>query len=45
MEKHCANWTLLLVLCGLLPLASQAGRQMPKLSDKKLCADSECSRE
>lgn len=23
---------------------SDAGRQMPKLSDKKLCADSECSR-
>ncbi|XP_077062375.1 melanoma-derived growth regulatory protein [Siphateles boraxobius] len=43
MEKHFTNWTLLLVLCGLLPLASQAGRQMPKLSDKKLCADSECS--
>uniref|UniRef100_A0A671SEA0 Uncharacterized protein n=1 Tax=Sinocyclocheilus anshuiensis TaxID=1608454 RepID=A0A671SEA0_9TELE len=32
MEKHCASWTLLL-----------AGRQMSKLSDKKLCADSECS--
>ncbi|XP_067296066.1 melanoma-derived growth regulatory protein [Pseudorasbora parva] len=43
MEKPCTNWTLLLVLCGLLPLATQAGRQMPKLSDKKLCADSECS--
>ncbi|XP_037603564.1 melanoma-derived growth regulatory protein [Sebastes umbrosus] len=26
----------------LLP-TSEAGRQMPKLSDKKLCADSECS--
>ncbi|XP_016309552.1 melanoma-derived growth regulatory protein-like [Sinocyclocheilus anshuiensis] len=24
---------------------SEAGRQMSKLSDKKLCADSECSRE
>ncbi|XP_058632613.1 melanoma-derived growth regulatory protein isoform X2 [Onychostoma macrolepis] len=43
MEKHSANWTLLLVLCGLLPLNTEAGRQMPKLSDKKLCADSECS--
>ncbi|XP_056314558.1 melanoma-derived growth regulatory protein [Danio aesculapii] len=43
MEKHCANWTFLLVLCGSLPLAIQAGRHMPKLSDKKLCADSECS--
>uniref|UniRef100_A0A8C1YFW9 MIA SH3 domain containing n=1 Tax=Cyprinus carpio TaxID=7962 RepID=A0A8C1YFW9_CYPCA len=45
MEKHGANWTLLLVLCGLLPLNTQAGRQMPKLSDNKLCADSECSRD
>lgn len=35
---------LLLSLCLLLPF-SEAGRQMAKLSDKKLCADSECSRE
>ncbi|XP_068187911.1 melanoma-derived growth regulatory protein [Antennarius striatus] len=27
----------------LLLQVSESGRQMPKLSDKKLCADSECS--
>ncbi|XP_066518154.1 melanoma-derived growth regulatory protein [Hoplias malabaricus] len=43
MDRLCANWLLILVLCGLLPLPSQAGRQMPKLADKKLCADAECS--
>ncbi|CAL8268081.1 unnamed protein product [Merluccius merluccius] len=31
-----------LLVCVLLPL-SDAGRQMPKLSDKKRCADSDCS--
>ncbi|XP_058484224.1 melanoma-derived growth regulatory protein [Solea solea] len=31
-----------LSLC-LLMASSEAGRQMPKLADKKLCADSECS--
>ncbi|XP_055056425.1 melanoma-derived growth regulatory protein [Misgurnus anguillicaudatus] len=41
MEGH--NWTFLLVLCCLLPLATPAARHMPKLSDKKLCADSECN--
>ncbi|KAL6463387.1 hypothetical protein MHYP_G00277780 [Metynnis hypsauchen] len=43
VEGRYANWPLILVLCGLLPLDTQAGRQMPKLSDKKLCADAECS--
>ncbi|CAL8364654.1 unnamed protein product [Lota lota] len=33
---------LSLLVCVLLPL-SEAGRQMPKLSEKKLCADSDCS--
>lgn len=31
-----------LSLCLVLG-TSEAGKQMPKLSDKKLCADSECS--
>ncbi|XP_027034428.1 melanoma-derived growth regulatory protein isoform X4 [Tachysurus fulvidraco] len=39
MKGHYTIWALLL----LLPLHTQAGRQMPKLSDKKLCADAECS--
>lgn len=34
---------LILSMWLLLPV-SEAGRQMPKLSEKKLCADSECSR-
>uniref|UniRef100_A0A8C6P8L7 MIA SH3 domain containing n=1 Tax=Nothobranchius furzeri TaxID=105023 RepID=A0A8C6P8L7_NOTFU len=33
----------LLLSAGLLVAACEAGRQMPKLSEKKLCADSECS--
>lgn len=48
LRPHRANMTgklwLLLSAWLLLPF-SDAGRQMPKLSDKKLCADSECSRE
>ncbi|KAI5608336.1 melanoma-derived growth regulatory protein precursor, partial [Silurus asotus] len=43
MKRNSSNWALLLVLCGLLPLDTQAGRHMPKLSNKKLCADAECS--
>ncbi|XP_016897111.1 melanoma-derived growth regulatory protein isoform X2 [Cynoglossus semilaevis] len=31
------------VCCWLLVWTSEAGRQMPKLSDRKLCADSDCS--
>lgn len=46
MEKfHGLSWPSALVLCGLLPLIAQAGKEMPKLADKKLCADAECSRE
>ncbi|MFT7818578.1 melanoma-derived growth regulatory protein [Arapaima gigas] len=33
----------LVLLCCLIPLVVHAGRLMPKLSNKKLCADSECS--
>lgn len=48
LRPHRANMSgklwLLLSAWLLLPF-SDAGRQMPKLSDKKLCADSECSRE
>ncbi|XP_036975204.1 melanoma-derived growth regulatory protein [Acanthopagrus latus] len=40
-DMHCKLW-LALSVCLLLP-TSDAGRQMPKLSAKKLCADSECS--
>lgn len=40
-EMHFKPW-LILSVCLLLPV-SEAERQMPKLSDKKLCADSECS--
>nr|XP_020454296.1 melanoma-derived growth regulatory protein [Monopterus albus] len=40
-DMPCKLW-LALSLWLLLP-TSEAGRQMPKLSDKKLCADSECS--
>lgn len=41
-DMPCKLWLLLSVWL-LLPF-SEGGRQMPKLSDKKLCADSECSR-
>ncbi|XP_012710717.1 melanoma-derived growth regulatory protein [Fundulus heteroclitus] len=35
---------LIFALCAMLFLAvCEAGKQMPKLSNKKLCADSECS--
>ncbi|KAL2095110.1 hypothetical protein ACEWY4_009829 [Coilia grayii] len=44
MEKFCAGWWSLLGLCGLLlPMMAQAGREMPTLSDMKMCADAECS--
>ncbi|XP_028840754.1 melanoma-derived growth regulatory protein isoform X2 [Denticeps clupeoides] len=43
MDRSHAAWTLPLLIGVLLPLAVPAGRQMPKLSDRKMCADSECS--
>ncbi|XP_023669329.1 melanoma-derived growth regulatory protein [Paramormyrops kingsleyae] len=43
MARREICWTLLALLCCIALRVVCAGRQMPKLSDRKLCADSECS--
>uniref|UniRef100_A0A3B5MPQ4 SH3 domain-containing protein n=1 Tax=Xiphophorus couchianus TaxID=32473 RepID=A0A3B5MPQ4_9TELE len=40
--KHSRTWSVSLSVMLFLT-ACEAGKQMPKLSNKKLCADSECS--